>query len=538
MTVRTFFFNFTYSDIKGLMLFLLFLAPTGIFAQGTCLEIDPSFTVSNMSPEVGEEVVFIYNGSLDLCADCSYYLSYYDLDFGGGSPHAGGEPGPPVIIDEVIGRHIYKEVGSVTVTLTIHSDILDCTESYSLGLTVTNPQEPLAMFTVGSVGLCVTDQRYSFVIDTVGTAGYTITNVAWHMGDSPDIINTADLDLTHVYLGSGETYYVVAVVSFSNGLVTLDKTVVNIVNRGTVDDFTGLDSYLRVSVMNGDPSFNPVLSFPGGVPHVDFIYQGYPYPTAVEDVELGWGPVSWGTIFKMNGSPITVLPYNQEFGEQIVATQTDLTLGWNSAELQIFWTMPDNPLVELTQCSNWNTVMFYVPDAVCDSCNSFKPKANERYWMSAWVKVGEEQVKSYNPDGNTTGDIIDPLEIEDAYIEFFFTGPNTSVYFFPTGEIIDGWQRVVGEFTIPDGTFDFELNLFADLTSDTYFDDIRIHPFNGSMKSYVYDGETFWLTSELDDNNYATFYEYDQEGGLIRIKKETSRGIVTIQETKSSTIKQ
>jgi hypothetical protein len=56
------------------------------------------------------------------------------------------------------------------------------------------------------------------------------------------------------------------------------------------------------------------------------------------------------------------------------------------------------------------------------------------------------------------------------------------------------------------------------------------------MKSYVYDGETFWLTSELDDNNYATFYEYDQEGGLIRIKKETARGIVTIQDTRSGTI--
>lgn len=91
-------------------------------------------------------------------------------------------------------------------------------------------------------------------------------------------------------------------------------------------------------------------------------------------------------------------------------------------------------------------------------------------------------------------------------------------------------------FDIPIGTYDFQVKLFADQGFDTYFDDIRIHPFNGSMKSYVYDGETFWLTSELDDNNYATFYEYDQEGGLVRIKKETSRGVVTIQETRSGTL--
>jgi hypothetical protein len=43
--------------------------------------------------------------------------------------------------------------------------------------------------------------------------------------------------------------------------------------------------------------------------------------------------------------------------------------------------------------------------------------------------------------------------------------------------------------------------------------------------------------AELDENNYATFYEYDLEGGLIRVKKETEKGIFTIQETRSNTYK-
>jgi len=109
--------------------------------------------------------------------------------------------------------------------------------------------------------------------------------------------------------------------------------------------------------------------------------------------------------------------------------------------------------------------------------------------------------------------------------------------FLPTGEIIDDWQRIVGRFVIPTGTLDFILGLESHPDFPTYFDDVRIHPLNGSFKSYVYDGETFWLTAELDDNNYATYYEYDEEGGLIRIKKETVRGIVTIQETRSNTTK-
>jgi hypothetical protein len=40
--------------------------------------------------------------------------------------------------------------------------------------------------------------------------------------------------------------------------------------------------------------------------------------------------------------------------------------------------------------------------------------------------------------------------------------------------------------------------------------------------------------AELDENGFATFYEYDDEGSLIRVKKETERGVVTLKETRSS----
>nr|MBP7556805.1 hypothetical protein [Chitinophagaceae bacterium] len=67
-----------------------------------------------------------------------------------------------------------------------------------------------------------------------------------------------------------------------------------------------------------------------------------------------------------------------------------------------------------------------------------------------------------------------------------------------------------------------------------YVDDIRIHPFNANMKSYVYDPVNLRLLSELDANNYARFYEYDEEGTLIRTKAETEKGIKTITETRSA----
>lgn len=108
------------------------------------------------------------------------------------------------------------------------------------------------------------------------------------------------------------------------------------------------------------------------------------------------------------------------------------------------------------------------------------------------------------------------------------------------GSIIDGWQRIIGVIEIPSivgaENPELKIELHCDNISEgeCYFDDIRFYPFNGNMKSFVYDEDTQRLMAELDENNYATFYEYDLEGGLIRVKKETDRGVFTIQETRSN----
>ncbi|MDY8138495.1 hypothetical protein [Aquimarina sp. 2201CG5-10] len=117
------------------------------------------------------------------------------------------------------------------------------------------------------------------------------------------------------------------------------------------------------------------------------------------------------------------------------------------------------------------------------------------------------------------------------------------VEFRPKGAIIDGWQRVSADFTIPLEATNMVISLESNIQGDAsqllnvYFDDLRMHPFDGNMKTFVYDPITQRLQSELDENNYATFYEYDQEGGLIRVKKETERGVFTIQETRSGNSK-
>ncbi|PTX64091.1 hypothetical protein C8N46_101701 [Kordia periserrulae] len=179
-----------------------------------------------------------------------------------------------------------------------------------------------------------------------------------------------------------------------------------------------------------------------------------------------------------------------------------------------------------------------------NNCSSFYPLPGEKYIVSCWVKESNSTTKKTYTNG--------VMEIN------FYNGPDINgvtslvpalptITMYPSGKIIEGWQRIVGIVTIPqaDGeevaetprTIGINLACLQQGTS-CYFDDVRIFPFNGSMKSFVYDKDTQRLMAELDENNYATYYEYDKEGGLVRVKKETEKGVYTIQETRSKSKKQ
>jgi hypothetical protein len=120
------------------------------------------------------------------------------------------------------------------------------------------------------------------------------------------------------------------------------------------------------------------------------------------------------------------------------------------------------------------------------------------------------------------------LNYLNSNLSVSFTGAGSSESFTAEGPIIDGWQRVEGVFEIPEGATSISVTLST--TGTAWFDDIRIQPVLSMMNSYVYDPINLSLKAILNENNYATFFEYDGEGKLIRRKAETERGIKTLQE--------
>jgi PKD repeat protein len=329
--------------------------------------------------------------------------------------------------------------------------------------------------------------QYTFKVRAGGSS--TSFTILWTFGDGNTQQLSSNTETFHGYLISG-TYAVSARI-----IGTIDGVPVDFTSEATLNAI-------------GNNNFNGAgFSVTGTSPTFGFSYTGVSF----------------------NGTTQSGHNYNVNFGDGTsVLIGTALTTG--QAIASHTYAVPGNYTVTLTHnfvqspgtnCQWIFTYQISVPEDPC--CSNFAPEPTKDYWLSAWVQESvSNPVMSYSNN----------VYIE---LEFVVSGGNQFVRIERSGDIIEGWQRIVGKFTVPANATDMNISMVnTNAAVKAYFDDIRIHPFNGSMKSYVYNPETLLLAAELDDNNFATIYEYDKEGQLIRIKKETQRGIMTIEENRQS----
>lgn len=164
----------------------------------------------------------------------------------------------------------------------------------------------------------------------------------------------------------------------------------------------------------------------------------------------------------------------------------------------------------------------------CDCLGTFEPMPGKKYVVSAWAK----EVAIPTPMAGITNYSAPQLKVT-------VSAPTNVVYTFaPKGNVIDGWQQIFETFDIPSTATGVKVELVNTSSNrNVFFDDIRLHPNDGNMVSYVYDPITLKIMAELDANNYATVYIYDDEGHLNKVKKETIQGFKTIKEGRINTKK-
>lgn len=159
--------------------------------------------------------------------------------------------------------------------------------------------------------------------------------------------------------------------------------------------------------------------------------------------------------------------------------------------------------------------------------DQFKLKVikDKKYVVSMWISRDNTNVPRY---ASSSSNPISIGQINSGAFEAI-TDPTRIKYTF--GKIVEGWQKVDVEFSIPEDGKTMSIQ-FAPGTSSLYVDDIRFSPKTGGITTYVYDPMKFWLRASLNVDNYATLFFYDEEGNLTLKKQETEEGIFTITESR------
>lgn len=195
--------------------------------------------------------------------------------------------------------------------------------------------------------------------------------------------------------------------------------------------------------------------------------------------------------------------------------------GWKSLQLGRGTTeIPLDPIN--TSIVNFNTAIPLSNYSLGsdDFIDRFYPQSNQEYVISMWVKESyrnQFQLMLEDNFGNPISSIPESAEI-----------------------IIDGWRKLTMRFSLSSsqylGNIKFINNApLKNLLSCCYLDDIRVFPAASTMKTYVYSYMNYRFMATLDENNYATMLEYDEEGHLVRHKLETEKGIMTLDESRKNT---
>lgn len=299
----------------------------------------------------------------------------------------------------------------------------------------------------------------------------------------------------------------------------LDLCNSGVLNINLSSSLSSNPSILIEANLNGQSSLmaDPLMTCPVALGNPNF---------EISSIEL-YGPLDECSSLCELVAPSHIIEDNEMVANSLNVVQGRYLIKLNFSGVNNFITYTD----QYVECMSQVVVDYHFPQCnyqypalnECEGClPEFAPGPGE-YVVSAWVKQ--------------EGAPLNTTTYTAPYVEVSTSGaPSNTISFTPQGEIIDGWQLIEGVVSVGEDAGAVQISLKSS-SGNVLFDDVRFFPKDGSMKCYVYDPVNMRLVAELDERHFATLYEYDEEGALLRVKKETSRGIMTIQESRNSAVK-
>ena len=220
-----------------------------------------------------------------------------------------------------------------------------------------------------------------------------------------------------------------------------------------------------------------------------------------------------------------------------------------------------NPLEECNAQGIFSAAMydkykeFMVPAMIAANAKyesiHFASESEEKKTMSSLVHSGDKSIVVTSADNILEENVFvsDHLKNKGAYVNLwvYYDRMNGLVcssgsHVFPYKKVaeVDNWALV--QIDLSSAYFESLSNgegvelYLKNKMHNVIIDDIKFQPKDAQSTCYVYD-DALRLIAQFDDQHFGTYFQYNEEGKLVRKIIETERGKKTIQETHYNTPK-
>ncbi len=265
-------------------------------------------------------------------------------------------------------------------------------------------------------------------------------------------------------------------------------------------------------------------------------------PNAVNN---NWKAVSEVTLYSPNGYALEEqdllanIPSAAKYGYQkflstaVAKNARYTTIGFESFEDELFG--QDTALVENAHAGRYALRVGATAKTVLSNIEVDRrvkdPTLGNGYLLRLWVK---NELVNRRPVINWS----DPSVLA-AGLQVVLTNGTTTTSPMSSQKIAQ-----VGEWVLLDYRFapnslvvatNYDLQLSHKAGKTVLVDDVRLQPVQAEMSTHVYDSRSFKLLATFGAEHFGAFYQYNDEGTLVRTLIETERGLKTIQESQSNT---
>jgi hypothetical protein len=164
-----------------------------------------------------------------------------------------------------------------------------------------------------------------------------------------------------------------------------------------------------------------------------------------------------------------------------------------------------------------NNVVHFKTAVVDASSSSEGVQKGKAYTMKAWIHKDSPPEAFIYYEYYNNGNYVNTISVRKDNTNNIQVGD---------------WVLATLNFNVPQNCDELIVGVYNTVSSYAYFDDFMFGPADAQITGYVNNPQTGWTEAMINNDGFATLFEYDAAGRITYTRKETAQGLKIVSRNK------